>query len=64
MKMKRDESAGWEIVGPDDGVVWASNDPNVATISETGLVTRAGKGHTTITATVGGVTMECIVRMR
>ena len=63
MKMKRDESTGWEIVGPDDGVVWASNNPNVATISETGLVARAGKGTTQITATVGGVTMECTVRM-
>ncbi len=61
LKMKRDD--GWEIVGPDDGVVWATNNPNVATISETGLVQRAGKGTTQVTATVGGVTMECIVRM-
>lgn len=64
MKMKRDESSGWEIVGPDEGVVWATNNPNVATISETGLVSRAGKGTTQITATVGGVTLECIVRLK
>ena len=63
LKMKRDDSAGWEIVGPDDGVVWATNNPSVATISETGLVQRAGKGKTEITATVGGVTLTCIVRM-
>ena len=64
MKMKRNESTGWEIVGPDEGVVWATNNPNVAAISETGLVSRAGTGTTQITATVGGVTLECIVRMR
>ena len=64
MKIKWDNSGSWEIVGPEDGVVWATNNPSVATISETGEVTRAGKGTTQITATVGGVTLECTVRMR
>ena len=64
MKMKRSAGGEWEIVGPDEGVVWASNNTSVATISETGLITRAGRGNTTVTATVGGVTLECIVRLK
>ena len=43
-------------------VVWASNDVNIVTVSETGLVQRAGRGTTTITATVGSQVVECIVR--
>lgn len=62
MKVKRDDGK-WEIMGPDQGVTWASNNTGVAAISETGLVTRAGKGTTQITATIGGVTLECTVRM-
>ncbi len=45
-------------------VVWASQDPAVATVNETGLVERAGRGMTVITATAGGQVMECIVRVR
>lgn len=62
LKIKRDDGK-WEIMGAAEGVVWSSANTSVATISDTGLVTRAGKGMTTITATVDGVTMECIVRM-
>lgn len=62
MKVKKDNGK-WEIMGPDQGVTWASNNTSVVTISETGLVTKAGKGTTQITATVGGVTLECTVRM-
>lgn len=62
MKVKKDDGK-WEIMGPDQGVSWASNNTGVVTISETGLVTRAGKGTTQITATIGGVTLECTVRM-
>ena len=50
-------------MGPDNGVTWANNNAGVASISETGLITKTGKGTTQITATVGGVTMECTVRM-
>lgn len=62
LKIKRDNGS-WEILGAADGVTWASANTSVATVSDTGLVTRAGKGMTTVTATVDGVTMECIVRM-
>lgn len=44
-------------------VVWSIEDTSVATISETGLVERVGKGHTTITATMGGKVLTCIVRV-
>ncbi len=62
MKVKKDNGK-WEIMGPDQGVTWATNNAGVASISETGLITKTGKGTTQITATVGGVTMECTVRM-
>lgn len=62
MKIKRNDGS-WEILGSADGVVWASNNPNVCTISDTGVVTRTGKGTTQITATVDGVTLDCTVRM-
>lgn len=45
-------------------VVWASADSQVVTVSETGLVERVGKGTTTITATIDGQVLECIVRVR
>lgn len=62
LKIKR--SNGWEILGSSDGVVWASSNTSVATVSDTGVVKRAGKGTATVTATIGGTVLECIVRMR
>lgn len=44
-------------------VVWSCADTSVATISETGLVERVGKGTTTVTATMGDKVLECIVRV-
>lgn len=47
-----------------DGVVtWASSNTNVVTVSDTGGVSKAGKGTTTVTATVEGQVLECIVRV-
>ena len=48
----------------DGEVVWASQDVSVVTVSETGLVTRVGRGTTTVTATADGQVLECIVRSR
>lgn len=45
-------------------VVWTSQNTSVATVSESGLVERAGKGTTTITASADGQTLECTVRVR
>lgn len=45
-------------------VVWSVEDTGVVTISETGLVERVGRGSTTITATMGGKVLKCIVRVK
>ncbi|MDE7261801.1 MAG: Ig-like domain-containing protein [Oscillospiraceae bacterium] len=47
----------------DGGVTWSVEDPSVATVSETGLVERVGKGTTKVTATMGTKTLTCIVRV-
>ncbi len=44
-------------------IIWISEDPDVASIDENGLVTAVNHGTTTISATAGGVTKECIVRV-
>jgi len=63
LKIKRDDATGWEILGSADGVTWASSNTSAVTVTDTGEVKRAGRGTATVTATIGGVTMECIVRM-
>ena len=44
-------------------IVWISEDPDVATVDENGLVTAVNHGSTKVSATAGGVTKECIVRV-
>ena len=47
-----------------DGVVtWASNNTGVVTISDSGGIQKVGTGTTTVTATVEGQVLECIVRV-
>ena len=48
---------------PDKTVFWASSNPGIAVINETGLVTAVAPGVTTIKATSkdGGFTAECLV---
>ena len=53
-----------KVKGTDSPVVWASENPNVASISDTGVVKWVGKGTTNITATVDGRVLTCIVRCR
>lgn len=43
-------------------VTWASKNSGVASVTGEGVVKREGKGTTTITATVDGHVLECIVR--
>lgn len=44
-------------------LTWSSSKPEVATVSDSGIVTAVAPGVTTITATMaGGYTQECIVR--
>lgn len=51
-----------KVTGTDSPVTWASNNTSVATVNESGWVTWVGKGTTTVTASVDGHVMECIVR--
>lgn len=47
----------------DGEVVWTSQDTNVVSVSQEGLVERVGRGTTTVTAIIGDMTLECIVRV-
>lgn len=52
-----------KIKGGEHGsVTWASKNSGVASVTGEGVVKREGKGTTTITATVDGHVLECIVR--
>lgn len=44
------------------GVKWMSSDTSVCVVDEDGIVTAVGRGTTTVYATYGGVSFECIVR--
>lgn len=44
-------------------ITWKSEDESVATVDAEGTVTAVGAGTTTVTATAGGITKECIVRV-
>ena len=44
-----------------DGITFASDAPNVATVDEEGNVTAVADGKATITASVGDVSAECVV---
>lgn len=41
---------------------WSSSNPNVASVSSDGTVTGVGKGTCSVTATIDGVSVKCIVR--
>ena len=56
------ETVQLRVKGTDSPAVWASANTAVATVSDSGVVKWAGKGTTTVTATVDGQTLECIVR--
>lgn len=48
---------------PNKTVVWASSDPAVATV-ENGVVRALAAGRTTVTATVDGVSVSCVVTVK
>ena len=54
----------WRLVvsGTNSEIAWASSNEAVATVSSNGTVTAVAKGTCTVTATVDGVTLSCIVR--
>ncbi|MEQ2442950.1 Ig-like domain-containing protein [Pseudoflavonifractor intestinihominis] len=56
--------AKWQlkVSGTSSTPTWSIGDSSVATISGDGTVTAVSKGTTTVTATVDGQTLKCIVR--
>lgn len=46
-----------------DTVMWTSSNPDVATVSDRGVVTPVTKGTTVITATCGDVSVQCSVEV-
>lgn len=56
--------AKWQlkVSGTSSNPTWSISDSFVATISGDGTVTAVSKGTTTVTATVDGQTLKCIVR--
>ena len=66
LKMKKDGTAQLTATAnPDgasiDGIAFASDAPDVATVDEKGNVTAIADGKATITASVGDVSAECVV---
>ena len=52
-----------KVSGVSSGITWTSSNSNVATVSSSGLVTPVGPGTATVTASWGGQTLSCIVRV-
>ena len=50
------------LSGTEDAVVWVSSDEAVATVAEDGTVTAVAPGSSTITASCGDMSAQCIVR--
>ena len=58
------ESTQLTVTGTDAAVVWSSKNSTVAVVGSSGLVTAINPGTTTITATVGGKTLESVARVK
>ena len=52
-----------KVSGTTPSVTWASKNTGIATVSGSGVVKAVSAGTTTITATVDGKVLECIVRV-
>ena len=52
-----------EVQGTDSAVTWSIADSSVATVDSSGMVKGVASGVTTLTATVDGQTLTCIVRV-
>lgn len=52
-----------KVQGTDSAVTWSIADSSVATVDSSGMVTGVAVGKTTLTATVDGQTLTCIVRV-
>ncbi|MDD4715019.1 MAG: Ig-like domain-containing protein [Oscillospiraceae bacterium] len=57
------ESFRLSVSGGSGGVSWSVNNPSVATVTSSGLVTGLSPGRTAINASVDGRTLTCTVRV-
>ena len=62
--IKASESIKLIVKGTDAAVSWSSADSSIVTVGADGLLKPAKVGTTTVTASVGGATLECIVRVK
>lgn len=58
------ESIRLIVTGTDASVTWATENASIVTISADGTIKPVSEGMTTVTATVGGTTLSCILRIR
>lgn len=61
--LKTGESYRLSVSGGSGSVTWSINNPSVATVTSSGLVTGLSSGRTTANATVDGKTLTCTVRV-
>jgi uncharacterized protein YjdB len=57
------DTAPMEVTGTDSAVTWSIADSSVATVSGNGTVTGVASGKTTLTATVNGQNLTCVIRV-
>lgn len=58
------EEALMEVQGTDSTVTWSIADSSIATVDSSGMVKGVASGVTTLTATVDGQTLKCLVRVK
>jgi len=64
MTLSKGETWQMKVSGTSGTVTWSIADTSVATISGSGVVKGIASGTTTLTATVDGQTLKCIVRVK
>lgn len=62
--VKMSESIRLVLQGTDAQVTWSSADPSILTVDADGLLKPVKVGMTTVTASVGGASVECIIRVK
>ena len=58
----RDSSWTLKVKGTSSTPTWSVKDASIATVDGSGKVSAVSKGSTTITVTVDGQTLTCLVR--
>lgn len=53
-----------KVTGSYKNIAWSTGDASIATVSSTGLVTAKAAGSTTITATVDGKKLTCLITVK